>query len=648
MAPTEEDLAWFKSTFHPPPKPVLPDDCIEYSLYYIDEASDRNNESEVRLKLRQVQKHAAELQKEWLKDYVWQRQSFSLELSKQDGEVCIANGKDIGGRSDTISGLSVLRGRTDYGDSIEDEWVVVWLLRELTKKFDNLWVKVTDSDGEFLLIEASADLPTWLEPDVAENRVWITDGRLKIIKPARTTKRTTEKLSVEDAYTIILGDKKRIMHSAKIEEQAFHRLRNYPDQIKQNMHHALLTIPRKLAYLLIEKPAYVAPAVEAFYLRDPLSLKPLRNRDTSDKLIFPPVDLVTISVTSPRVAYAQLKSQDFDPPSFWTSKLPSSADEEGSASAITGMKLTCGFEMLLSDSKHQDHLQVREMKLLLEDVESGEIALPTNDTIAQLPRTADSEEWLDINFEDLQNELQGSSGKQGQPSKPDFADKAAQENLQRIVKQFESFLENEHDDPKNLFGADSDDEAPNLDDPELNEGDDISDDETDPAFGADEFTKLMQEMMGMPPEVMKELMAGNIDALKDGNVPAPSGSAHDSTKGKVADDESSSEYDEQEIENVTRQIGQELRDYGALPGSSKDVSARPVQKANRDVSAEDVEDDESDLDEDDPWNAIDENLAKEMLETLQARGSGGAPPNNLLQIMERLGIAEEMKTRFKQ
>lgn len=68
-------------------------------------------------------------------------------------------------------GITFLRGRTNYGDSIEDEWVVVYLLRELTRKHKDLWVKVVDSDGEFLLIEAAGSLPSWLEPEVADNRV---------------------------------------------------------------------------------------------------------------------------------------------------------------------------------------------------------------------------------------------------------------------------------------------------------------------------------------------------------------------------------------------------------------------------------------------------------------------------------------------
>jgi hypothetical protein len=32
---------------------------------------------------------------------------------------------------------------------------------------------VVDSDGEFLLVEAAATLPAWIEPEVADNRVCI-------------------------------------------------------------------------------------------------------------------------------------------------------------------------------------------------------------------------------------------------------------------------------------------------------------------------------------------------------------------------------------------------------------------------------------------------------------------------------------------
>ena len=52
-----------------------------------------------------------------------------------------------------------------------DEWLIVYLLRELSNKFPDAWIRVYDTDGEFLLIEAANTLPKWLNPEVAENRV---------------------------------------------------------------------------------------------------------------------------------------------------------------------------------------------------------------------------------------------------------------------------------------------------------------------------------------------------------------------------------------------------------------------------------------------------------------------------------------------
>lgn len=67
--------------------------------------------------------------------------------------------------------MMYLRGRTNYGDSVEDEWLIVYILRELSNRFPLLWIKVVDTDGEFLLIEAANALPRWLNPEIAENRV---------------------------------------------------------------------------------------------------------------------------------------------------------------------------------------------------------------------------------------------------------------------------------------------------------------------------------------------------------------------------------------------------------------------------------------------------------------------------------------------
>ena len=60
-----------------------------------------------------------------------------------------------------------------FGDAIEDEWFIVWLLIQLTREFPATTAAVRDGDGQFLLIEAALVLPAWVTPKTAENRsVW--------------------------------------------------------------------------------------------------------------------------------------------------------------------------------------------------------------------------------------------------------------------------------------------------------------------------------------------------------------------------------------------------------------------------------------------------------------------------------------------
>lgn len=40
---------------------------------------------------------------------------------------------------------------------------------------------IRDTDGEFLLIEAANELPSWVSPDNAENRLWLSGGQLHLI-----------------------------------------------------------------------------------------------------------------------------------------------------------------------------------------------------------------------------------------------------------------------------------------------------------------------------------------------------------------------------------------------------------------------------------------------------------------------------------
>jgi len=88
-----------------------------------------------------------------LPGFLWHRDQFELKVV-----------------SDPEGNGNILQGTMRVGDSVDDEWCVVWLLKEISNKWDVV-ISVFDSDGEFMLIEAAEHLPSWVTPSNAENRV---------------------------------------------------------------------------------------------------------------------------------------------------------------------------------------------------------------------------------------------------------------------------------------------------------------------------------------------------------------------------------------------------------------------------------------------------------------------------------------------
>lgn len=569
--PKDDGFKWFGEGFDGFPK-RLPEDCVEYAIYIIDEKL-RRQESVLRNRLKDIQKAANEYTKHLLKGYIWQREAFALKLVEPHQQA-----QNSGGNQKTKQDASphpyLLRGQTNFGDSIADEWLIVHLLREISKKFPDAWIRVFDTDGEFLLIEAANSLPKWLNPDIAEHRVWINRGQLRIIPLQREAVEGTgpktpgllASATLSDAIAFITATPASVPHYPTIEEEAFYRLREYPLAVQTSMHHAILSIPRRLAYILHANPSYISPAVEAFYLRDPIAVKPLSTKDTGT-LIFAPEDFVCTSVKFTKVLFAQLHSQEFPPPPSWSGIRPHAADRR----VNLGMKLTCGFEMLVRDPSNQDKRSVREINLLLSDLDSDEDALPTDSEIAGWSQREDDEKWLDINFEDFEKELNGrnqkadsnasaqkttvaesaSLGTAGTTKSPSaaagttdaagFGDQATQANLRKMVSRFEDFMDDEDEDASSSAsssGADSGASTPS------STGEDKS-----ASFTDAEFETAMREMMGMP--------AAEIES---------SGLLAEARKLalEMEDEEEGERDEEEEVREIMARMERELKERGAL------------------------------------------------------------------------------------
>lgn len=78
----EDDFKGFGEGFEGFPK-RLPEDCVEYSLFIID--SQLQTQKEILARLEEVRKESLRLTESLLKEYIWQRDSFKLELESGKG-----------------------------------------------------------------------------------------------------------------------------------------------------------------------------------------------------------------------------------------------------------------------------------------------------------------------------------------------------------------------------------------------------------------------------------------------------------------------------------------------------------------------------------------------------------------------------------
>ena len=92
--------------------PSIAEDRVHYALYPPDSVSDRTSVTSLALA---VQKFVESL----LTDFLWHRDAFQVKVVQDSSQ----------------SGW-FLEGRMRVGDSIDDEWCLVWLLREISEKWD--------------------------------------------------------------------------------------------------------------------------------------------------------------------------------------------------------------------------------------------------------------------------------------------------------------------------------------------------------------------------------------------------------------------------------------------------------------------------------------------------------------------------------
>ncbi|KAK9874394.1 hypothetical protein WA026_002741 [Henosepilachna vigintioctopunctata] len=321
-------------------KNVREDDFIEYFLFpNLSVISEAEEETFLSTLLEECNKIIQEI----AKDHLWHKDK--LELVCRSTNMNKLNNID----SENVRFPPHLYGVTHFGENIEDEWLIVYIIFELTKRISGLIGRVCDADGEFLLIEAAEYVPNWANPDTANQRVFLYEGKIHIIQP-EFDEEVDSKIDVFEAVSIILKNSQKTEASTDVQNAIADRISVYPENIKRNLHTAKVYLPIGIAAILKYEPNLISPVVYSFCNRDTIDMKVC-----SAKKYFPPENRVYTNVVFTKCLYAMLTHSKFIPDRRTGWNLPNCNNKEFKSHNL-GVKIACGFEILASQARPSQDL----------------------------------------------------------------------------------------------------------------------------------------------------------------------------------------------------------------------------------------------------------------------------------------------------
>ncbi|KAG7785827.1 hypothetical protein KL910_000602 [Ogataea haglerorum] len=229
---------------------LLAPETLCFALFYVGVYKD---EAQIRTELTQL-KHNLDVElRPYLDHYPWHVRPVEYQLV--DDRHCF------------------LYGELEYGENMDDLWVVASLLFRFTSRSENIYLHLYDQDREFLLIEAAQQVPGWLGPDCASNRVWVNSRRVVCVPKEYCEGRN---LDLEEALAFLQSASYRLeVLSDVTEELVRKKIANYPQEALKHITMESLLVSEQTARKLVGRPAYVAGAAISHFL-EPLRLLGLR------------------------------------------------------------------------------------------------------------------------------------------------------------------------------------------------------------------------------------------------------------------------------------------------------------------------------------------------------------------------------------
>jgi hypothetical protein len=234
--------------------------------------------------------------KSGLERYMWHCDRLLLEI-------------DLG---DSLDDEPHLAGHLRTGDGAEDEWFLTFLLQSLTAARPDTSCRIVDADGELLIIEAALAAPRWLSPSNAENRCWLRKGQVHILPKPKPPE--PEHVSCKEALERLRRAGAQMVAKDKVQHAISSRLEGYPKRaLELSTHVARAVVPATVARLLIAYPQLTSVALDNLPLPATQELSRLRKALSGveasirfDCESLSENDMICIGVRLTRCQYARL------------------------------------------------------------------------------------------------------------------------------------------------------------------------------------------------------------------------------------------------------------------------------------------------------------------------------------------------------
>ena len=242
-----------------------------------------------------------------------------------------------------IAGSNACEWSVWVGDDVDDAWLAAACALETSSERADVAraVRVWDDDGEFTLIETAEALPAWVTPERATGTTFLVKGEL-VVRDGGATERAGGGANARARTNAAL---ETLDDAERMPEEAQKILRARTDaatrKAKENRHDAFAIMPRRVARVLRREPQLVAAAIESLRARDPAGV-----RAAAKMTHFEPVDFHPTLVRMSRWLFSEISRERFEAPERYPMP-PKSADDF--IARELGMKIACGFEMLLAD-----------------------------------------------------------------------------------------------------------------------------------------------------------------------------------------------------------------------------------------------------------------------------------------------------------